>query len=108
MQVRTAASTLGIDANTMTAEQQRLLIRRLETDVENLALVGKHLRQLIERDFPKATSSQLSEEQIRVVGARYNRGAGLSIESIKKNTSYGDFVLKIWPRLTGLLGDPQP
>lgn len=104
MQLRTAARTLGLDLDAMTGEQKHLLIRWLETDVNNLALVGGHLRQLIQHDFPNATSSQLTAEQIRVVGARYNRGAGLSLESIKKNTSYGDFILNAWPRLTSLLG----
>jgi hypothetical protein len=42
-------------------------------------------------------------EQVRIVGARYNRGIGLPLDDIKKNTSYGDFIVKFWPRFTRLL-----
>ena len=40
---------------------------------------------------------------MHVVGARYNRGMGLSLEQIRKNTSYGNFIVKFWPRFTMLL-----
>ena len=42
----------------------------------------------------------LSEDNIRIVGA--NRGMGLSLDQIKKNTSYGDFIVKFMPRFKNL------
>lgn len=103
MQLRTAARTMGLDIQSMTDEDVRGLAGCLEKDSFNLRLVAKHLSDLARHDFPKADTENLTPEQIKVIGARYNRGIGLSLESIKKNTSYGDFILKIWPRLTALL-----
>lgn len=45
-------------------------------------------------------------EHVRIVGARYNRGLGLSLEAIRKNTSYGDFIVKRWAYFAGLLQYP--
>ena len=39
----------------------------------------------------------------RVSGARYNRRIGLSIERIRRNISYGNPIMKLWPRFTVLL-----
>jgi hypothetical protein len=51
----------------------------------------------------QAKPPQLAMDEVRIVGARYNRGIGLSLDEIRKNTSYGDFIVKFWPRFTGLL-----
>lgn len=103
MQLRTAAETLGLDSSKMGASQLRELANCLQKDIFNIDIVGKHLLQLIRRDGFQSALPNLSQEQIKIVGARYNRGIGLSIERIKKNTSYGDFIVKFWPRFVRLL-----
>ena len=103
MQLRTAAHTLGINPDELTTEQSRGLARCLTKDVFNLRVVALHLRQLIDHDGLQDSPPLLSTEAIKVVGARYNRGMGLSLEAIRKNTSYGDFIVKFWPRFEKLV-----
>jgi hypothetical protein len=64
---------------------------------------AQHLRQLVDHDGFTASLPVLTEDQVRIVGARYNRGTGRTLEQIRANTSYGDFILKIWARLTDLV-----
>ena len=103
MQLRTAADTLGLNSSGLSATQLRDLAACLEKDVFNIEIVARHLRDLIDRDGLQKNPPELTMEQVQVVGARYNRGIGLSLEKIKQNTSYGDFIVKFWPRFSGLL-----
>jgi hypothetical protein len=103
IQLRTAAQTLGLDVANMSSSELTHLATSLEKDAYNLTVVAKHLRQLLEHDFPGGDGRTLTPEQIKVVGARYNRGMGLSLEQIRKNLSYGEALLKRWDRMTGLL-----
>lgn len=103
MQLRTAAQTLGMNASQISATELRGLARSLQTDVFNIEVAARHLRELAQHDGFQASLPNLSMDEVRVIGARYNRGMGLSLEQIKKNTSYGDFIVKIWTRLQGLL-----
>jgi hypothetical protein len=75
----------------------------LQKDVFNIALVARHLRMLIDHDGLQTKPPAMSMDQVRIAGARYNRGIGLTLEQIRKNTSYGDFIVKFWPRFSGLL-----
>jgi hypothetical protein len=103
IQLRTAAATMHLKLEKMSANERNDLIHKLETNAFNLDVVALHLRDLILHDFPGVDTRNLTQEQVQIAGARYNRGAGLSIESIRKNTSYGDVILKIWPRVKNLL-----
>jgi len=100
MQLRTASQTLGIDVRELSTEQLRSLSRCLENDVFNIEIAARHLRQLINHD---KLAAPISMEAIRIVGARYNRGIGLSLAQIKKDTSYGNFIVEHWPRFAQLL-----
>ncbi len=104
MQLRTAANTLGLDPAKLTTEQLRGLSTCLENDAFNIDLVARHLRQIIDKDGLQTARPALDMDAVRVAGARYNRGLGLSLEKIRKNTSYGNFIVKFWSRLSGLLG----
>lgn len=100
IQIRTAGETMGIPASDMSVTQSRGLANCLQRDVFNIDVVAQHLRQLADHDkytFP------LSMEQVRIIGARYNRGMGLSLEQIKQNTSYGNFIVNFWPRFSSLI-----
>ena len=64
--------------------------------------MAKHLWQLKNIDFKN--TMVLSDEEIRIIGTRYNRGPQISLGKIKLNTSYGDFILRIKSRLLALIG----
>ncbi|HEU0051672.1 MAG TPA: hypothetical protein VFQ39_00800 [Longimicrobium sp.] len=102
MQLRTAARTLGKDPDKMTPAQLLSLGLALQRDTYNLQLAAKHLRDLAEYDFPGTDTRRLSDEQIVVIGSRYNRGM-ISIEKLKEDLSNGKTVLKRWSRMTKLL-----
>jgi hypothetical protein len=100
IQLRTAAQTLGIDPSELSTTQLRQLGSCLEKDIFNIDTVALHLKQLaVHEKF----TTPLSIKQIRVIGARYNRGMGLSLQEIMKNTSYGDFIVKFWLRFRSLI-----
>jgi hypothetical protein len=103
IQLRTAAATMGLNPSEMSTAQLRNLARCLQKDVFNIEVVARHLRQLLDHDGLQKNPPLLAMEHVRIVGARYNRGIGLSLDDIKKNTSYGDFIVKFWPRFTKLL-----
>jgi hypothetical protein len=100
IQLRTAAQTLGLSPSEMTNTQLRSLADCLERDVYNIDTVASHLRQLADHDH---FSRPLTMENIRIVGARYNRGTGLTVEEIKKDTSYGNFIVNNWQRFSQLV-----
>ncbi|EGM5038383.1 hypothetical protein IRT72_004823 [Salmonella enterica] len=100
MQLRTAAKTMGLNADKMTTSELRALSSCLEKDKYNINLAAMHLRQLADYDkLPK----QLGMNDIRIIGARYNRGTNPSLESIKRDTSYGDFIVRNWQHFNNLL-----
>ncbi|EOL9020636.1 hypothetical protein ACP6QU_002361 [Cronobacter dublinensis] len=102
IQLRTAAKTMGLDPSGMSTIQWRQLASCLEKDAYNISLVARHLRQLANYDkFAQA----LRKEDIRIVGARYNRGIIPTLNEIKRNTSYGDFILRNWQRFHWLIRD---
>jgi hypothetical protein len=103
MQLRTAAQTLGLNPATTTQEQLRTLATCLEQDVYNITVVAQHLRQLIDLDKLQGVPPALSADAIRVLGARYNRGMGLSLRQIRTNTSYGDFIVRNLTRFVSLI-----
>ncbi|HEF5871571.1 TPA: hypothetical protein SAY52_002170 [Burkholderia cenocepacia] len=100
MQLRTAAQTLGMDPSQMSASQFRNLAHCLQRDVFNIDVVARHLSQLAKSD---GFQYPFSMDQIRIVGARYNRGSGLSLEQIRQNTSYGNFIVTHWSRFARLM-----
>lgn len=102
MQLRTAAQTMGLNPGKMSTIELYELANCLQKDVFNIKLVARHLRQLVDHDDIKS-STTISTEQMRIAGARYNRGIGLSLEQIKENTSYGNFIVNNISRFIGLL-----
>lgn len=103
MQLRTAAQTMGMNPAGMSTTQLRSLADCLQKDVFNIAIVARHLRMLIDHDGLQTNPPALGMDQVRIAGARYNRGIGLSLEQIRKNMSYGNFIVKFWPRFSALL-----
>ena len=103
IQLRTAADTLDISKEDRTSNFYRQLATCLERDIYNIDIAAKHLLKLVKHDKFEKSLPDLTDEQIRIVGARYNRGTGLSLERIKRNTSYGDFILRFRPRFKRLM-----
>jgi hypothetical protein len=103
IQLRTAAQTMGLNPSEMPTTQFRRLASCLQKDVFNIDIVARHLRQLIDHDRLQENPPLLTMDQVKIVGARYNRGIGLSLDDIKRNTSYGNFIVKFWPRFVALL-----
>jgi hypothetical protein len=105
MQLQTAARTMGINLESLSADDRIKLVTCLQRDIFNIQIVAKHLRDLALYDFLGIDTRKLTPDQIKVIGARYNRGAVLSLETIKKDLSYGEFILKMWQHLTKLLSE---
>lgn len=103
MQLRTTAQTLGLNPAEMSVSQLRSLAGCLQKDVFNIEVAANHLQQLIVYDKLQGNLPLLTMGHVRMVGSRYNRGMGLSLDEIKKNTSYGDFIVKYWSRFSQLL-----
>jgi hypothetical protein len=101
IQLRRAAEAVGFEWSTMSAAQRDELLSCLGDEVGNLDIVAKHLVQLKNIDFPRRGT--IGDDEIRIIGARYNRGPHLSLEQIRKNTSYGDFILRFKAHLLTLL-----
>lgn len=99
IQLRRAAEAANLDIAKLNTEQKNELIECLSDEDVNIAFVARHLSQL--KNVDKVCF--VEDEEIRILGTRYNRGPHLSLEQIKNNTSYGDFILKIKTNLQGLL-----
>ena len=100
MQLEVAVETIGAKASDMDVKSLRQLGACLEQDGINVHLVARHLSTLADHDGFKRP---ISPEDARVVATRYNRGTGPSLAEITKNASYGDAVLKRYPRMRLLL-----
>jgi hypothetical protein len=104
IQLRRAAQTMGVDFDGLSENDKDRLVDCLQVDENDLAIVARHLWQLKQIDF--ADQSKIGVDEIRIIGARYNRGPDLSLDEIYRNTSYGDFIVnRIYSRLQSLLGD---
>lgn len=116
MQIRVVAETLGIDPRTLPTTQQLQISQCLQTDNFNLKIVAMHLYNLIKHDYPNADTLNLTDEQLILVGARYNRGVErkkddfiqaifLDSKDPRRNyISYGLAILKRREHIKKLLG----
>jgi hypothetical protein len=101
IQLRRAAESLGPAWSSLSDSDKNKIVQCLLDEPCNVSVVGRHLKQLKQIDFPTGVGPEA--QIIRVTGSRYNRGPSLSLDQILLNTSYGDFILKIHSRLTRLL-----
>jgi hypothetical protein len=104
IQLRRAAETMGADFDSLSDSDKNRLLDCLQVDENDLAIVARHLWQLTQIDFPN--QAKIGAAEIRIIGARYNRGPDLSPAAISRDTSYGDFIVnKIYNRIQRLLND---
>ena len=115
IQLRHAAKAIGVNINNLSYKRQVQLSICLETDTFNLNVVARHLHELIKHDFPDADSENLTDEQMIVVGSRYNRGTERKLEDFidslraapgsenRKYTEYGRTILRRRDHIRNLL-----
>lgn len=117
MQIRVAASTLGLDPATLTTRDQLELATCLLEDEFNLRLVAHHLRDLILYDHPDAATLHPTDIQYKMAGIRYNRGIERKLSDFVRfiqmkplrgsnefdYISYGERLLSIRPHIKRLL-----
>jgi len=102
-QIKRAAESLGYDLNNLTSEQRESIKSSLKNPVQNIYIAAKHLSDLRNVDFSGKGASSLTIEDIRIIATRFNRGPNLSLEQIKKNTSYGNSVVNRIDKLNNLI-----
>jgi hypothetical protein len=105
MQIGTAAETLRYSPDKITEVQREAIISSLKDPRQNIFMAAKHLSDLRNIDFKGVEAKQLTEDQVKVIGTRFNRGGGLSLQSIMKNLSYGEFIIKRKSLIEELLND---
>jgi hypothetical protein len=94
MQLPTADETLRLDTSKYTQADWAKLAGQLQQDSYNIETVAKHVRQLLAHDKLGRSLPSMSEYEVKIVGARYNRGVSASLDNIEKHTSYGDFIVR--------------
>ena len=53
---------------------------------------SKHISDLRDMQYPNKKADYLTEDEMRVIATRYNRGPDLSLETISSDTSYGNRI----------------
>ena len=87
VQLGVAAKTLGIRPDKLTHFEQFQLSNCLLDNRFNIRVVAFHLRDLIMFSYPEADTDNLTDEQIIVIGSRYNRGTQRSVQDIVDSLS---------------------
>ena len=78
----------------MTSKLKNEIIKSIKDPVENIYISAKHISDLRDMQYPEKSADDFSEEEIRILATRYNRGPDISLDKIKENTLYGDRVLE--------------
>lgn len=79
------------------------IIVSLQIPEKNIELTAEHLRVILDVDYKGVHAKDMSDEHIKIAGARYNRGLELPKDKIKQNTSYGDRIVDRKYKLQELL-----
>lgn len=87
IQLGVAASTMGIRPDKLTSFEQFQLSNCLLDNRFNIRVVAFHLRDLIMLSCPGKDTAHLTDEQIIIIGSRYNRGTQREIQSITDSIS---------------------
>jgi len=91
IQVRRGFEMFGYD--NPTSQQRAEVLRSLQDHIENIYMAALHLSILRDIDFAGLSAHEFTDEEIRIVATRYNRGPEISLERVLENTSMGDRVL---------------
>ncbi|MBA4493749.1 transglycosylase SLT domain-containing protein [Paenactinomyces guangxiensis] len=95
IQVETAAKALGYDYSKLSNNQRAEIIDSLKDPKQSIFIAAKVLSDWRDHDFPGVKGSELTVEQIEMLGARYNAGpnvkGGNEFES-GPGGSYGKYI----------------
>ncbi len=105
IQLRRAAQAMGLEWQNLSRQERSELVSCLQDEPSNLAIVAVHLRQLADVDFKGQLT--LSDDDVVVVGGRYNRGPHLTLTQINQDLSYGKAMLRRKERLLKLITVPE-
>ena len=108
IQIARAAEELGYDSDNLLPIQMSLIIDSLRDPQQNLFIVASHLHRCKNMESPGKPPELLTADDIRIIGARYNRGVDISLNAILnlgKKTEYGDDLVKKQWRIKKLLKD---
>lgn len=93
MQIKIAGETLGYNQNEV-LDNSNAIISDLKDTRFQFFLTAKHLSDLRDIDFCGKNACELSDEEISIIGTRYNRGSAPNKESIDNNSHYGDDIIR--------------
>ena len=108
IQIQRAAEELGYDPAILWSVQMSYIIHSLRKPQENLFIVASHLLRCKNVSSPAKPPDMLTDFEISILGARYNRGVELSEEALLilgQKTKYGDDLVKKKERMKRLLED---
>ena len=91
MQVRRVAEVFRTNIDSLTSDEQWQLIKISKNTQVQIFLVAQHLSDLKNIDFPGKTSDELTTEDIRVIGCRYNIGPNHKYD-IALTNQYGERI----------------
>lgn len=117
MQIRVVAEIFGKNPSALRNAEATYISICLNKDNFNLAMVARHLYELINYDYPGTDTLNLTDEQFILAGSRYNRGIERSrsdfirsINDVEKISyeernwsSYGRSMLNHREKITKLL-----
>jgi len=106
LQPRRALEALGYDPAKVDPSLKRDVVQTL---IHNHAFAifvsAKHLSDLRDRFFPAHGSDDLGDDDLVMLGARYNQGPDVSDETVRKDLSYGQRIVGRQQVLAKLLTD---
>ncbi|MDB5439974.1 MAG: hypothetical protein JWM33_2401 [Caulobacteraceae bacterium] len=102
LQIRRASQSLGYGASP-SADQAHAIMAASEDPTLNIFMAAKHLSDLRDIDFPEASGSAMTKDQLEITASRYNRGPQPSQQDIAKYGSYGRSITKRQGRIASLL-----
>jgi hypothetical protein len=106
LQPRRALSSLGYDPATVDPAIKRDVVQSLIHDHAFAIFVcAKHLSDLRDRFFPGHGAEDLGEDDLAILGSRYNIGPDASDETVRNDSSYGRRIVGRKEALSKLLTD---
>jgi RHS repeat-associated protein len=103
IQVRRAAESLGYNPKNLSDPQRNEILSSIKDPSQSIFIAAKHLSDLRNVDSPGKSGKDLTSDDIKLIGARYNQGPNKPIDSVKKDLSYGQTIIKRWYQFGNLL-----
>jgi hypothetical protein len=106
LQVRRALESLGYDPSHVDPSVKRDVVESL---IDNhpfaIFVAARHLSDLRDRFAPGSAADDMSDDELAMLGARYNQGPDAPADRVGKDLSYGRRILERRAVLVRLLGN---